>query len=110
MLSSNPTGLEIDPDMTCAVNGWNEINVCVEAKTYSPGISLLALTLKKYRGLFQLHLFCLDDTSFTFGIQLTLQVHQSSTYMEIWLLQFQASQQCLTNILKHQCCNHGSKT
>ena len=62
----------------------------------------------------------IDELSFTFGILLTLQLEQTSNIMAAWLLQFQASQKYLANILKPECrkqegkitnffisCNHG---
>ena len=40
-----------------------------------------------------------DKWSITFGIPLTLQLEQTTTNMEAWLLQYQAGQKCLANIL-----------
>ena len=37
--------------------------------------------------------------SFMFDIPLTLQLEQITNIMEAWLFQFQASQNCLANIL-----------
>ena len=42
----------------------------------------------------------IDKLSFTSGILLTLQLEQTTNIMEAWLLQFQASQKHLANILK----------
>ena len=65
----------------------------------------------------------IDELSFTFGILLTLQLEQTTNIMEAWLLQFQASQKHLANILKPErrnqegkitnffiSCNHGHYT
>ena len=51
----------------------------------------------------------IDELSFTFGIPLTLQLEQTTNIMEAWLLQFQASQKHLANILKPECCNQEDK-
>ena len=50
-----------------------------------------------------------DKLSFTFGIPLTLQLEQTTNIMAAWFLQFQASQECLANILKPECHNQGGK-
>ena len=52
----------------------------------------------------------IDKLSSTFGIPLTLQVNQPTTIMEAWLLQSQAGQKRLTNLLKQGCCNPGTIT
>jgi hypothetical protein len=52
----------------------------------------------------------IDEISFTFGIPLTLQLEQNSNIMEAWLLQFQASQKRLANILKQERRNQGKIT
>jgi hypothetical protein len=51
----------------------------------------------------------IDKLSFTFGISLTLQLEQTINIMEAWLLQFQASQKCLANILKPEYRNQEGK-
>jgi hypothetical protein len=51
----------------------------------------------------------IDELSFTFGILLTLQLEQTTNIMETWFLQFEASQKCLANILKPECCNQEGK-
>ena len=50
-----------------------------------------------------------NKLSFTFGILLTLQLEQTTNIMEVWFLQFQASQKCLANILKPEHHNQGGK-
>jgi hypothetical protein len=52
----------------------------------------------------------IDELFFTFGIPLTLQLEQNTNIMESWLLQFQAGQKRLTNILKHERHNQGKIT
>jgi hypothetical protein len=52
----------------------------------------------------------IDELSFTFGIPITLQLEQNTNIMEAWLLQFQAGQKRLTNILKHERRNQGKIT
>ena len=49
----------------------------------------------------------IDELSFTFGIPLTLQLKQNTNIMEAWLLQFQAGQKRLANILKQERRNQG---
>ena len=44
----------------------------------------------------------IDELSFTFGIPLTLQLEQNTNIMEARLLQFQAGQKRLANILKQE--------
>ena len=51
----------------------------------------------------------IDKLSYTFGIPLTLQLEQTTNIMEAWLLQFQASQKRLANILKPEHCNQEGK-
>ena len=51
----------------------------------------------------------IDELSFTFGIPLTLQLEQNTNIMEAWLLQFQASQKCLANILRPEHRNQEGK-
>jgi hypothetical protein len=51
-----------------------------------------------------------DELSFTFHIPQTLQVNQSITIMEAWLLQFQDAQKRLANLLKQELCNQGTIT
>ena len=52
----------------------------------------------------------IDELSFTFGIPLTLQLEKNTNNMEAWLLQFQADQKRLTNILKQEHHNQGKIT
>ena len=47
----------------------------------------------------------IGELSFTFGIPLTLHVHQSTAIIKAMLLQSQAGQQCLINLVKPVCCN-----
>ena len=51
----------------------------------------------------------INKLSFTFGIPLTLQLDQTTNIMEAWLLQFQASQKCLANVLKQEHSNQEGK-
>jgi hypothetical protein len=44
----------------------------------------------------------IDELPFTFGIPLELQLEQNTNNLEAWLLQFQAGQKRLTNILKQE--------
>ena len=55
--------------------------------------------------------FCIpiDKLSFTFGIPLTLHLEQTTNIMAAWLLQLQASQKYLANILKPERCNQEGK-
>ena len=52
----------------------------------------------------------IDELPFTFGIPLTLQLEKNTNNMEAWLLQFQADQKRLTNILKQEHHNQGKIT
>ena len=52
----------------------------------------------------------IDKLSFTFGIPLTLQLEQTTNIMEALLLQFQAGQKRLANILKQERSNQGKIT
>ena len=52
----------------------------------------------------------IDKLSFTFGIPLTLQLEQNINIMAAWLLQFQAGQKRLANILKQERRNQGKIT
>jgi hypothetical protein len=52
----------------------------------------------------------IEELSFTFGIPLTLQLEQDTNIMEVWLLQFQAGQKRLANILKQDRRNQGKST
>ena len=47
----------------------------------------------------------IDELSFVFGILLTLQLDQSITILEAWLLLFQAGWKDLYNLLKQEQCN-----
>ena len=52
----------------------------------------------------------MDELSFTFGIPLSLRLEQNTNLMEAWLLQFQAGQKRLANILKQESRNQGKIT
>ena len=51
----------------------------------------------------------IDELSFTFGVPLSLQLEQNTNLMEACLLQFQAEQNRLANILKPERCNQEGK-
>ena len=52
----------------------------------------------------------IDELSFTFCIPLTLQLEQNTNILEAWLLQFQAGQKRLANILKQERSNQSKIT
>ena len=52
----------------------------------------------------------IDELSFTFGVPLSLQLEQNTNLMEACLLQFQAEQNRLANILKQESHNQGKIT
>ena len=52
----------------------------------------------------------IDEWSITFGLPLTLQLEQSTSTMEAWLLQYQAEQKSLANLLTQERQKQGTIT
>jgi hypothetical protein len=91
---------------------WVAHNIFIHGATHSTsqaihGLSLMTQITEAYNNSSSIPI---DELSFTFGIPLTLQLEQNTNIMEAWLLQFQAGQKRLANILKQECRSPGKIT
>ena len=91
---------------------WIACNTFVHEATHSASrathrLSLMAQITEAYNNS---SFIPIDELSFTFDIPLTLHLKQSTNIMDACLLQFQANQKHLANILKQECCNQSKIT
>ena len=85
---------------------WINLNNAVHGATLTASRSTHQLSLKTQikEAYHNSSTIPFNKWSITFGIPLTLQLEQSTATMEAWLLQYQAGQKCLANILSQERC------